>query len=204
MIKFLTESTPIVPKTLFLIYLVLFAVCAINPLNPTIWFAENATVVIILIPILLLYFFGFKLSNLSYLLMSVLIYLHTIGGHYTFAEVPFETLTELFGFERNNYDRIAHFSVGFYAFPIAELFLKRTLVANKWIAALMGVLAIATIAGVYEIVEWIFAILSDPNAGAAFLGSQGDEWDAQKDMLADISGAILSSALFLTVARKFK
>lgn len=204
MISFLTRSTPAVPRVLFVLYLLLFAVCAINPVNPTIWFAENLTVVIILIPIIALYLAGIQLSNLSYLLMSVLIYLHTIGGHYTFAEVPFDALTDLWGGERNNYDRIAHFTVGFYAFPIAELFLKRSLVANKWVAAFVGLLAIAAVAGIYEIIEWLFAIWSNPNAGAVFLGSQGDEWDAQKDMFADISGAVLASGLFLALAHRFK
>ncbi len=128
--------------------------------------------------------------------MTVFIILHTIGGHYTFERVPFGMVSELFGFERNHYDRVAHFSVGFYAYPIAEYLLRRRLVHSCWIILLFPVFAIATVAGVYEIFEWQYALNSDPAAGIAVLGSQGDIWDAQKDILADTLGALLAIGLF--------
>ena len=128
--------------------------------------------------------------------MSVLVYLHTIGGHFTFERVPFDFINDLFGFERNNYDRFAHFSVGFYAYPIAELLLSRKLVSSKVILALFPVFSIFAVAGSYEIIEWIFAVSADQDAGIAVLGSQGDMWDAQKDMLMDIFGSIVAMILF--------
>ncbi len=129
------------------------------------------------------------------------VFLHTIGGHYTFERVPFQWVSDTFGFERNHYDRIAHFSVGFYAFAFAELLDRRKLIEARWLLFLVPVMFIFTVAAVYEIIEWLYAALSDPTAGAAFLGSQGDPWDAQKDMLADGLGAIVAAALYLTLRR---
>ena len=137
-----------------------------------------------------------RFSNTSYILMLVFIILHTIGGHYTFERVPFSWVSDLFGFERNHYDRIAHFSVGFYAYAIAEVLMVRRLVRSRWIVSLFPVFAIVTVAGVYEIIEWQYAMSADPQAGSAVLGSQGDIWDAQKDILADTLGAILVMILF--------
>lgn len=178
------------------VYGVLFTLLAFNPVERGTWFAENLTVWIILGVILLLYRFGVRFSNVAYGLMFVLIYLHTIGGHYTFAQVPFGWVTDTFHFARNHFDRVAHFSVGFYAFAIAEWLYTRKLVANKFLLFTYSVFVIATIAMGYELVEWVYAASAAPEAGAAYLGSQGDIWDAQKDMLADTLGAICATVVF--------
>lgn len=178
------------------IYAVLFLLLAINPVDQPTWFVENLTVWIILGAILVLYWRNIRFSNIAYAFMFVLIYLHTIGGHYTFAEVPFGWVTDTFNFSRNHFDRIAHFSVGFYAFAVAEwLFLKR-LVKNKFLLFTYPIFVIATIAMSYELIEWIYAATANPEAGIAYLGSQGDIWDAQKDMLADTLGAIFATSIF--------
>lgn len=188
-------------RALLAAYAVLFAVLAVNPVERDTWFAENLTVWIIVGLILLLQRRGVTFTPLAYGLMFVLVFLHTIGGHYTFARVPFGWVTDLFGFQRNHYDRIAHFSVGLYAFAIAEWLDTRRLVANRLLLALCPVAFIAAIAALYEIIEWIYAVLSDPAAGDAFLGSQGDSWDAQKDMLADTLGAIAATILYFALRR---
>lgn len=126
----------------------------------------------------------------------VLIYLHTIGGHYTFSNVPFDFVSNLFGFERNHFDRVAHFTVGFYAFAVAELLYVRRLVTHNFLLFTYPIFVIATVAMTYEIIEWIYAASSNPEAGLAYLGSQGDIWDAQKDILADTLGAILATTIF--------
>jgi putative membrane protein len=133
--------------------------------------------------------------------MSVLVVLHTIGAHYTFANVPFGLVTEYFGFERNHFDRLAHCSVGFYAYPIGELLLKRRLVNSRLILLLFPLFAIFGTAAIYEVFEWQFALLADPQAGLAVLGSQGDVWDAQKDITADGIGALIATGLFAWVNR---
>jgi putative membrane protein len=183
------------------VYAVLFTVCAINPIDRTTWFAENLTVWIILVVILGLYWREIRFSRLAYGLMFVLIYLHTIGGHYTFALVPFDWVSDLFGFERNHYDRMAHFTVGFYAFAIAEWLWTKKLVANRFLLFTYPVFVIATIAMSYELVEWYYAAQSNAADAMAYLGSQGDIWDAQKDMLADTLGAIVATMLFFLVRK---
>lgn len=177
-------------------YILFCAVLAIAPLDRATWFAENLTVWIIVGVILFLYSRRIRFSNTAYLLMSVLIFLHTLGGHYTFAEVPFGWVTDLFGFERNHFDRIAHFTVGFYAYPVAEWLFTKQLVARRFLLFTYPVFVIATIAMSYELIEWIFAISAAPGAAADYLGSQGDIWDAQKDMLADTLGALAATTFF--------
>src|SRR3989344_3658393 len=184
------------PLVLLGLYLLTFAVLAFNPVDRMTWFVENLTVWIIVGVVAVFYIRGVRFSNTAYVMMSVLIFLHTIGGHYTFEKVPFDWVTNFFGFERNHYDRIAHFSVGFYAYPIAEWLHAKRLVANKFLLFTYPVFVIATIAMSYEIIEWLYAANSDPAAGAAYLGSQGDIWDVQKDMLADTLGAIVAATCF--------
>ena len=187
---FTDKSNWSVPLLLLGFYLLVFVICAINPYDRAVWWAENIPVLIV-VAVLVWLSRLHRFSNTSYALMSVFIILHTIGGHYTFERVPFDMVTQFFGFERNHYDRLAHFSVGFYAYPIAEVMLTRRLVRTRWIVSLFPVFAIVTVAGVYEIIEWQYAVYADPKAGVAMLGSQGDIWDAQKDILADTLGAIL-------------
>lgn len=128
--------------------------------------------------------------------------MHTIGGHYTFSRVPFDFITNLFGFSRNHYDRFAHFSVGFYAYGMAEFLLVKKVVTKKWALFSFPVFFIMAVAAGYELFEWIFAITSDPTSGIEVLGSQGDVWDAQKDILMDTLGAIISLVLFKFIKKK--
>lgn len=191
------------PHYLLLTYIVFFSILAINPTYRATWWAENIPILLIVLMLTLTYK-KFQFSNTSYILMSILIFLHTIGGHYTFEEVPFGFITNLFDFQRNNFDRLAHFTVGFYAYPIAEFIQRKKLTKSKTLMTLFPVFTIVTVAASYEIIEWIYASLSNPTAGSAFLGSQGDIWDAQKDMLADTLGAIVSTLYFFIKNKLFK
>ena len=101
------------------------------------------------------------------------------------------------------YTKLLRFSVGFYAFAIAEWLWEKRLVKNRFLLFTYPVFCIATIAMTYELVEWIYAALSDPAAGAAYLGSQGDIWDAQKDMLADTLGALVAVIFFFLIRKPF-
>ena len=189
------------PLILFAAYIVLFTVCAIRPYDRATWVSENIPIVLI-VGVLAVLYRKFQFSNTAYGLMSVLVFLHTIGGHYTFERVPFGFVTDLFGFARNHFDRMSHFSVGFYAYAIAELCVRRRLVRSPWVLALFPIFAIFTVAATYEIIEWWYAANADAAAGAAFLGSQGDIWDAQKDMLADGLGSIVATGMFFLLNRK--
>ena len=189
------------PILLLEVYVLVFIVCAINPYSRSVWWAENIPILVIVAVIAIIYKY-YRFTPMSYVLMACLIILHTIGGHYTFERVPFDLVTRFFGFSRNHYDRMAHFSVGFYAYPIAEVLLFKSLVRSRWVLLLFPIFAIFTTAAVYEIFEWQYAVSADASAGIAVLGSQGDIWDAQKDMLSDGLGAIFSMALFWLIYQK--
>jgi putative membrane protein len=190
----------ILPLFLLLAYLVHFTLLGIAPYDRAVWWAENLPILLIVLALALSYRYH-AFSNTAYLLMACLVFLHTIGGHYTFERVPFGFITELFGFSRNHFDRLAHFTVGFYAFAIAELLLVRKLVTSRVVLYLFPLSVIIAVAGSYEIFEWVYASSADGTAGAAVLGSQGDPWDAQKVMLADTLGAVTALLLFYRVYR---
>jgi putative membrane protein len=189
------------PFFLLAIYILVFVVCAISPHDRSVWWAENIPIVLIVAANIVIYKY-YRFTPVSYLLMSFLIIIHTIGGHYTFALVPFDLVTNLFGFTRNHYDRLGHFSVGLYAYPVAEFILVRKLVRSRWLLFLLPIFTIFTVAATYEIFEWLYAVSADPTAGIAVLGSQGDVWDAQKDMLTDGLGALFAMTIFYLVCRR--
>ena len=194
-----SRADQLVPAILLGGYIALFVWAAIKPYDRATWWAENVPIVILVGALVVLYQRGVRFSPLAYVLMAVLPYWHTIGGHYTFERVPFGWVSRTFGFERNMYDRIGHFSVGFYAFGILEYLLSRRAMSSR-LAFLFAVFTIAFMAMTYELIEWAYAAYGgNPEAGANFLGSQGDVWDAQKDMLMDTLGALVAALLYFVV-----
>ena len=155
-----------------------------------------------LVAILLVTFRKFRFSGAAYTCFFVWCILQIIGAHWTFEHVPMQWLTEPLGLVRNPYDRIAHFMVGWFAFPLAELYWRKGWARSVAASAFFAVMTTVAMAGVWEIVEWLYAVIDGGEAGAAFLGSQGDEWDAQKDILCDTLGAVCSAALFMVLNRK--
>jgi putative membrane protein len=184
------------PHFLLLIYIIEWSILAIAPYDRAVWKAENYPIMGIAAILVILYLCKVRFSNVAYALASFLILWHTIGGHYTFERVPFDFVTNLFGWERNNFDRIGHFSVGFYAFVFMEYFTKWKVITKKWVAYIAAFAIIGSVAAIYEDVEWVYAVKDGGTAGAAFLGSQGDIWDAQKDMFMDMCGALFALSLF--------
>ena len=155
-----------------------------------------------LVAILLVTFRKFRFSGVAYACFFVWCILQIIGAHWTFEHVPMQWLTEPLGLARNPYDRIAHFMVGWFAFPLAELYWRKGWARSVAASAFFAVMTTVAMAGIWEIVEWLYAAIDGGEAGAAFLGSQGDEWDAQKDILCDTLGALCSAALFMVLNRK--
>jgi putative membrane protein len=185
------------PHWLALAFSVFFVLLAIEPVSRTVWLAEVVPVVVIFLALVITYR-RFRFSNTAYALMAFWLFWHTIGGHYTFAGVPFDWFNSLIGAERNHFDRIAHLSVGFYAFPAAEWMLRKG--HCRYVPAnFFALLLVMGVAAGYEIIEWWYAVLEGGDAGIEFLGSQGDVWDAQKDMLADTLGALLALLVFAMV-----
>ena len=185
------------PYLLALSFLVFFILLGIDPVDRSVWIVEVIPIVLVFISLIFIYK-KFQFTNLSYTLLLMWMVWHTIGGHYTFANVPFGFITDLFNFQRNNFDRVGHLVIGFYAYPMAE-FLTRKKYTNVIVASFFGLFFIMSIAAGYEIIEWAYAVIDGGDTGIEFLGSQGDIWDAQKDMLADSIGAIISIALFLYI-----
>ena len=193
-----------IPLILLGLYIVEFIILAFHPYDREVWWAENIT---ILIPVALLVitYRWFQFSNLSYVLMGLFLMYHTVGGHFTFERTPFDVFSQflndlhlgfLFPLGRNNFDRVGHYFVGVFAYPFAELIYRKKIVSSAKAALFFGVIALGFWASFYEVVEMVFAIQDGGTAGQAFLGSQGDIWDAQKDMALDILGAITVCVLF--------
>lgn len=137
-----------------------------------------------------------RFTPLAYRLMFLEGLVLLVGAHYTHQRVPlFDWLREPMGWERNHYDRLAHFAVGFLlAIPFREL-IVRFAGARGRAASVLAAVAVMALACFYEITEWWIAAAASPEVGAAYLGSQGDVWDAQKDMMLDSIGGIVSVLL---------
>ena len=92
--------------------------------------------------------------------------------------------------------------VGFFAYPVLEYIEEHRLIKGRFFAAFMVVMGVFGFAAIFELIEWLYAEFSSPASGSAFLGSQGDIWDAQKDMLCDGLGAITTTIFYALVKRK--
>jgi putative membrane protein len=184
------------PHFLLAVYIIEFILLGINPVSRDVWWAENLPIMILVASIVVLYVRGIRFSNPAYLMMFILPFWHTIGGHFTFERVPFDWFNNLFGFERNMFDRIGHFSVGLYAYPVIEYFKKYKVANSHFVTYTYAIFFVAFVAMSYELIEWQYAVREGGEAGLAFLGSQGDIWDAQKDMLMDTLGAIVAGIAY--------
>ena len=191
-IPFKKNALLIACSGLFLIYLISTLIGTPDLAN---WFLENTLVFIFLIA-LVITFKKLQFSDLSYLLIFIYLLLHIYGAKYTYAENPFGYwLKDAFGFERNQYDRIVHFSFGFLlAYPMRELFLIGFRFP-KLVAWLLPIEITLSVSGFYELIEWAVADLFFKEQGMAYLGTQGDIWDAQKDIFLAFSGAILATTI---------
>jgi len=181
------------------VFVVLWVALAIDPWYRQDWLLENI-LVLILVPTGLLVVRYFRLSNLSYTLITLFLILHITAAHYTYEKVPFgATVSAWFGAERNHFDRFVHFSFGFLlAYPIREMFLRIAAVRGFWGYALPLDVTLSCSA-VFEIFEWLVAAVVNPQAGLAYLGSQGDIWDAQKDMGLAALGAVITMTIIAVV-----
>ena len=189
------------------IFAVYWAAWAIQPKYFTNWVVENVLLVA-LVGFLFLTRRRFPLSNVSYTLIAVFLALHTIGAHYSYSEVPYnDWFRAVFGRPlhggRNMYDRLVHFSFGLLlAYPIRELFLRVARVRGFW-GYYLPLDVTMSFSMLYELIEWAYAAMAGGDAGAAFLGTQGDEWDAQKDMAIASLGALISMTAVAFINWKF-
>ena len=156
------------------------------------WLLEVLPVLVV-VPLLIATRQRFRLTDLSYILIAVHAIILMIGGHYTYAEVPwFNWLRDAWDLSRNYYDRVGHLAQGFVPTMIAREILLRTttLRVSKMLFFLVVCVSLA-ISASYELVEWMVAELSGSDA-VAFLATQGDVWDTQKDMLMALIGSVIA------------
>ncbi len=187
---------------LAIICALVWIITAIHPVDRQAWVLENILVVIFVAALAFTHR-RLQLSNSSYLFIALFLLLHMVGAHYTYAKMPLGLWAkDFFGFSRNHFDRVAHFGFGFVlAFPVRELLLRFSGIRRGWsfwIAA--GV--ILAVSGFFEILESIVAEIVAPGKGVDWLGGQGDEWDAQNDMLSAFLGALLMMGIISSSERK--
>ena len=161
---------------------------------------------LLLIVFVVVLFFGHRrleLSITSYFLLAAFIILHIVGAHYTYARMPLGLWAKTyFDLSRNHYDRFAHGAFGFLlAFPVRELLFRFSGITRRW-SFWMAPALILAVSGIFEIIEGTVAEIVAPGKGVEWLGGQGDEWDAQNDMLAAIIGATMMMALVGMAGRK--
>ncbi|WP_142301023.1 DUF2238 domain-containing protein [Bacillus sp. 7884-1] len=187
------KSTVIVHVLLLMVVLAVFMWSLINPASYLSWALEVTPAIIILI-IALAKYNRFRLTTLSYVIIAILAILMFVGSHYTYSKVPlFNWIKETFDLKRNHYDRFGHLIKGMFAIVIRELLLRKTLLTKgAWLFGIATSISLA-IAAMYEIIEWISFIISEGGKTAKnFLGTQGDMWDAQWDMLLTLVGTIVA------------
>jgi len=167
------------------------------------WWLENV------LTFLSLFFLAYtyrkhQLSDLSYLLIFIFLCLHVYGSKHTYAENPFGYwMKDALHLARNQYDRIVHFGFGFLlAYPMRELFL-RWLKAPTWVAWLLPIEISLSVGAFYELIEWAVADIFFKEQGAAYLGTQGDVWDAQKDVFLALLGAIIATTIVSSIKKLF-
>lgn len=185
---------------LALMYLIIWVALAIDPVDRMTWALENALPIIFIVFMFVSYRW-FLFSRLSYTLIFMFLCLHTIGAHYTYSEVPYDewfiaitgnSLNELMGWERNHFDRFVHFCYGLLlAYPIREIFLRVVDVRGFWGYFLPLDVTMST-SMIYELVEWGAAELFGGELGVNYLGTQGDVWDAHRDMALASLGAVIA------------
>lgn len=182
-------------------YAVLWIGLAIRPVDRGDWFLENL-LVFAAIALLIVTFPRFQFSNRTYALLALFLALHAFGAHYTYAKVPAGFwMQDWLHLNRNHFDRLIHFAFGLlFAYPLQELLRRVSGGRASWVPWL-ALATISAMSSFFEILEAIIAQIVHPDLGTAYLGTQGDIWDAQKDMVVAILGGILATAA-ISVARR--
>lgn len=187
---------------LIIIFLIGFVISGIKPHDYFTWFLEVFPGIIGFL-VLILTFNKFTFSYLVYIMILIHCFILFIGGHYTYAEVPFfDWIKEVFHQSRNNYDKVGHFAQGFVpAMIIRELFIRKKIVKQGAWLSFVTICVCLSISVFYEFLEWFVAVMSGQSA-ESFLGTQGYVWDTQSDMLYAFIGALCMIFFFSKIHNK--
>jgi putative membrane protein len=196
-------------QTLFILFLVFFAGSCVRP--PYLQFLLMQHVPTVLAALLLAFLSNrFAISRLSFTAIILFLALHTLGARYLYSYVPYDewseyllgiNITKSFGFQRNHYDRLVHFSYGFLLAVSIQEFERRHLRLSVPLSSVLAIECILATSAGYELIEWFVAIVFTPRWADQFLGHQGDIFDAHKDMALATTGAILSIGLVAFLSR---
>lgn len=199
-------------RRIALIFLFVFALCwlitAVYPVHPRDWMLENVLTAFA-VPALIWMQRAHTFKPSTNLGLMVFLCLHSIGAHFTYAEVPYNHWTanlvgssanEIFGWERNHFDRLVHLMYGALVLPALREVLSRHVPASARVIELICIQFIIATSTLYELLEWAAVMVVDKDLGMAYLGIQGDVWDAHKDILMATVGACLSSGVSGLVA----
>lgn len=185
-----------VPGLCLAVFAAIWIALAIAPRYREDWLLENALTALA-VPLAILTYRRWRLSDRAYVQITLFLILHTVGSHYTYSEVPLgDWARTALGLTRNHYDRLVHFAFGLLMLrPVRELTLRRAQRLGPRASAWLSVAQILACSVIYEFIEWGVAAVVDPQAGTAYLGTQGDEWDSQKDMACAAAGALIAAAV---------
>ena len=191
------------PYALLAVFLVILGLSAIKPWDVKNWLLENALTAAFFV-VLFLTRKRLPLSNVSYTLIFVYLCFHVVGSHYSYSRVPLAMkVTEYFGWQRNHYDRFVHLMFGLLlAYPIREMFLRVAGVRGFW-GYYLPLDVTMSFSMLYELIEWGAAIVFGGELGMAYLGTQGDEWDAHADMALATVGAVASMTVVALINWKY-
>jgi putative membrane protein len=183
-------------------YALLWIALAIAPKYRSDWLLENLLVFAV-VGLLVGTFRRFQFSNLSYGLLAIFLALHAYGAHYTYSETPLGFwLRDWLDLPRNHYDRIVHFAFGLLLiYPLREIMQRVLKLRGVW-AYLLPLAVILSMSSLYEQVESWVARSVNPELGTAYLGTQGDEWDAQRDMDRAMTGALIALGIIALAERQ--
>ncbi len=197
------------PLTLLVVFTAIWIMLAIAPWYRQDWLLENL-IVFVAVPLFVATFRKLRFSDQAYTCLFIFLVLHEIGAHYTYSEVPWrDWLSTVTGGDatpagRNHYDRFVHFCYGLLMLPVAwDLFEARASPRGLW-RWLMPPLFVMSHSVIYELVEWLAAEVFGGDLGVAYLGTQGDVWDAQKDMALAAAGALVGTALMATRTKRVR
>ncbi len=172
-------------------YLAWWTAWSVAPRDRFIWFAENLLVFLV-VPLLILTRGWLRFSRAGYACIAAFLFLHAVGAHYGYTQVPLDW--GAWGFARNHSDRVSHFAFGLLAVvPLREVLSRKAGMTGAWLQVL-SVAVVLALGAAFEILEWL-AVVVGHNAveiTEGYLGTQGDPFDAIKDMAFALLGASLT------------
>lgn len=210
--------SPTYPAWLLALLIAWFACWSWYPAHPQDFVLEHILTVVF-VALLIFTRRSFPLSPLSYTLIFLFLALHIVGAFYTYSLVPYDrwigsaaswfgaedfSLDQALGFERNHFDRLVHFAFGLLlAYPAREVFLRIAAVKGFW-GYYLPIDVVMSFSLIYELLEWAIALIFAGDVGQSYLGTQGDEWDAHKDMALAALGALLTMVVIALINARWQ